>query len=143
MTHKTGIWIDHKQALLVTIDENNKVQRKRIESGFEGREREDGEGKSRNTARMGSHYITDEKGFENRQKEILRKFYLEVLLRIKNDADVYIFGPGSAKKELADKIKNYQSLNINIVRINDADKMTDNQIAAEIKSFFNIKTSVE
>ncbi|MGE3825690.1 MAG: hypothetical protein AB7G44_15825, partial [Bacteroidia bacterium] len=133
MKNKTGIWIDHKRALVVNFNEKNEEKLYRIESGFEGKEREEGEDRNKNNARMGSHFITNEKGFENRQKEQLRKFYLEVILRISEDSEVYIFGPASAKDELAAKIRNYVSLKISITKIEPADRMSENEIAAKAR----------
>lgn len=138
MLNKTGIWIDQKKAVIVNYNEKNEEQFYRIESGFEGKERTDGEGKEKNTTRMGTHFNIDEKGLENRHKEILRKFYLEIILRINDGAEVYIFGPAAAKDELAAKIRSYESLNILIQKLDNADSMTDNQVAAKIRRFFHV-----
>jgi hypothetical protein len=139
MKNKTGIWIDHKRAFIINFNEKNEERIYRIESGFEGKEREDGEDRNKNTARMGTHFISDEKGFENRQKEQLRKFYLEVILRISEDSEVYIFGPASAKDELATKIRNYESLKISITKIEPADRMTENEVAAKAREYFHVE----
>jgi len=139
MKNKIGIWIDYKRAVIVSFNEKNEERFFRIESGFEGKEREDGEDRNKNTARMGSHYIRNEKSFENRHSELLRKFYLEVILRINEDSEVYIFGPASAKDELVAKIRNYESLNIIIKKVETADRMTDKQIEAKTRDFFHIK----
>lgn len=136
MKNKTGIWIDHKRAVIVNFNEKSEEKFFRIDSGFDGREREDGEDRTKNTAQMGTHFISDEKGFENRKKEQLRKFYLEVILRISEDSEVYIFGPASAKDELAAKIRSYESLKIVIKKIETADRMTDKEVAAKARDFF-------
>ncbi len=139
MKNKTGIWIDHKRAVIINFNEKNEEKIYRIDSGFEGKEREEGQGNDHNTARMGTHFISDEKGFENRQKEDLRKFYLEVILRISEDSEVYIFGPASAKDELATKIRNYESLKISITKIEPAERMTENEIAAKAREYFHVE----
>jgi hypothetical protein len=137
--NKTGIWIDHKLALIVNFNEKNEEKFYRIESGFEGKEREPGEDRNKNNARMGSHFITNEKGLENRHNELLRKFYLEVILRIGEDSEVYIFGPSEAKNELAAKIRNYESLKTLITKIEAADRMTDKEVVAKTKEYFHVK----
>ncbi len=137
--NKTGIWIDHKRAVIVNFNEKNEEINFLIESGFEGREREDGEDRNKNNARMGSHFITDETGFENRQKELLRKYYLEVVLRISEDSEVYIFGPAEAKNELAAKIRNYESLKLIITKIEAADYMTEKEVAAKAREYFQLE----
>lgn len=139
MKNKTGIWIDRKRAVIVNFNKNKEERIYFVESGFEGREREEGEDRNKNTARMGMHFINDEKGFENRQKEVLRRFYLEVILRINEDSEVYIFGPAQAKDELAEKIRNYQSLRVVINKVESADSMTDNQIIAKVRDYFLIE----
>jgi hypothetical protein len=139
MKNKTGIWIDHKRAVIINFNEKNEEKIYRIDSGFEGKEREDGEDRNKSTAQMGTHFISDEKGFENRQKEQLRKFYLEVILRISENSEVYIFGPASAKDELATKIRNYESLKITITKIEPADRMTENEVAAKAREYFHVE----
>lgn len=139
MKNKTGIWIDYKRAVIINFNEKNEEKIYRIDSGFEGKEREDGEDRNKNTARMGTHFITDEKGFENRQKEQLRKFYLEVILRISENSEVYIFGPASAKDELATKIRNYESLKISITKIEPAERMTENEVVAKAREYFHVE----
>lgn len=136
--NKTGIWIDHKRAVIINFDENNEEKIYNIESEYEGNEREEGEGNEKNNTRMGNHFITDELGMENRKKELLRKFYLEVILRINEISELYIFGPAEAKNELVSKIRNYQSLNILISKIESADYMTDNEIAAKVRDYFHV-----
>ncbi len=137
--NRTGIWIDHKRAVIINFNEKNEEKDYFIESGFEGKEREEGEDRNKNNARMGSHYISDETGFENRHKELLRKFYLEVILRISEDSEVYIFGPAEAKNELASKIRNYKSLKILITKIEVADRMTDKEAAAKARDYFHVE----
>ena len=136
--NKTGIWIDHKRAVIINFDENNEEKIYNIESEYEGNEREEGEGNEKNNTRMGNHFIRDELGMENRKKELLRKFYLEVILRINEISELYIFGPAEAKNELVSKIRNYQSLNILISKIESADYMTDNEIAAKVRDYFHV-----
>lgn len=138
MKNRTGVWIDHKRAVIVNYNEKNTEKFWRLESGYEGKEREAGEDRNKNNTRMGTHYITNEKGFENRHNELLRKFYLEVILRISENSEVYIFGPASAKDELAAKIRSYQSLNVTIVKIDTTDYLTDKQIAEQTRDFFHI-----
>ncbi|MCG3167707.1 MAG: hypothetical protein POELPBGB_03501 [Bacteroidia bacterium] len=137
--NKTAIWIDHKHAVIINFNEKNEEKIYQVESGFEGKEREDGEDRNKNSARMGKHFILDERGFENRQIELLRKFYLEVILRISEDSEVYIMGPASAKDELATKIRNYNSLRITITKIEAADRMSEKEVAAKAREYFHVK----
>ena len=71
---KTGIWLDHKEAILVTID-NGEAQVSRIESDMDfGKERGGYGGK---TPYMGQDARSDSKG-EHRKQQSLKRYYAEI-----------------------------------------------------------------
>jgi hypothetical protein len=84
MKKYTGIWVDHKKAVIVT--------KKQQERSYE------------------------------------------------EDADkILIMGPGEAKLELKKEIEKSKALIPKIVGVHTSDKMTNNQIAAKVKSYFGQK----
>jgi hypothetical protein len=62
--------------------------------------------------------------------------YYEGIISLIRDADsIWIFGPGEAKVELENRMKN-ELLGARIVGIETVDKMTDHQIAAKVRDHF-------
>lgn len=125
MSSKIGLWIDHRQAVIVIVtDEGEEV--KRITSNMEKDVRF-----SSRTADMGSPEDVRDRQFEN----YLNKYYDDVIGALRNTESILIFGPGEAKGELEKRLVG-EGLKQRIVGVEAADKMTDNQIAAKVRQHF-------
>ena len=125
MSSKIGLWIDHRQAVIVIVtDEGEEV--KRITSNMEKDVRF-----SSRTADMGSPEDVRDRQFENH----LNKYYDDVIGALRNTESILIFGPGEAKGELEKRLVG-EGLKQRIVGVEAADKMTDGQIAAKVRQHF-------
>ena len=128
---KIGIWIDHRRALLITI-ENGEESRVEVESDVDGITGPEG---SRRTSTTYGPQVTDvEHRVEARASHHLQKYYREIIKRIGTTDSLLIMGPASAKQELATMIKDDPSLRAWHVVLEPADRMTDDQIAAKVRS---------
>jgi len=140
-----GIWVDHKKAVLVsktqpeqsyetdaeaTITEmNSEVERKvRLAGGARTR-----------TAPWGPQEVAVDSKIETRQKQQLKKFYQQIIECLKDADKILIIGPGEAKLELKKEISKSKILATKIVDVQTCDKMTNNQIAAKVQSYFDNK----
>ena len=137
-----GIWVDHKKAVIVTkkqpersYEEDVEISVTQISSNVERKVRLSGGSRTRNTP-WGPQEVEVDGKIEARQKQQLRKFYQQIVESI-NDADkIMIMGPGEAKLELKKEVGKSKALIHKIVDLYTSDKMTDNQIAAKVKSYF-------
>jgi hypothetical protein len=132
MSTKVGLWIDHRQAIVVAITE----QGEKIE--------EIGSGVEKQLQRAGDRPL--EGNFEavqvpaddRRQRDFtkhLNIYYAAVITAIRDAESILIFGPGEAKGELKQQLeKNH--LGGHIVNIETVDKMTNPQIAAKVRQYF-------
>jgi CO dehydrogenase/acetyl-CoA synthase epsilon subunit len=59
-----------------------------------------------------------------------------VIASIRGAESILILGPGEAKEELKKRLKKHQ-LGSRVVGVETADKMTDRQIEAKVRSFFH------
>jgi hypothetical protein len=120
MKTNVGVWIDHKKAVIVsTTDDGEKIQT--ILSGMEGHVRHSGE--------------IPEDQQEHRFTNHLHEYYAKVI-SVLHDADfILILGPGEAKGELKTRLESV-ALGGRVVGIETVDKMTDGQIAAEVRGHF-------
>lgn len=132
MKKEVGLWIDHRKAVIVSIE--NKVEEIReIASNMEKRIRYSSG--SRTNSRNNSQGSTSEDMRDRKFDNHLSQYYKEIISMIRDAESIWIFGPGEAKGELLNSLKN-ENLEGLVVGIETEDKMTDNQIAAKIREHY-------
>lgn len=132
MKKEVGLWIDHRNAVIVTIEEDSETTRK-VDSNVEQPGRSSGG--IRAQAPKGSAGSTAENMRDRKVDNHLGKYY-EGIVSIIRDADtIWIFGPGEAKIELENQL-NREELGARILGIDTVDKMTERQIAAKVRDRF-------
>ena len=136
MKKKTGIWVDHKKAIIVSLngEKENVIE---IESNIENAVYHDKEGNKGTFS--GSHHGNSETKFEERKKNQLNDFLKEVIAKIKETDELYVFGPAETKTKLEQKIYSEKSFDISKLKsVATADSnMSLNQIIAMVKEFYN------
>ena len=137
MKKNIGIWIDSKHAVIIKLL-NNTHSINKIASNIETRERVPGE--SKKFGRFGSQYITYEKNRKNRRNQQTKQFLKLLLKNIENCKLVVIFGPSNMKNVFAKEIKNNMQLTNKLVGVANSDMLTENQMVAWVKKFFNTRT---
>ncbi|MDH4129896.1 MAG: hypothetical protein OEV44_14150 [Spirochaetota bacterium] len=135
MKKQTGIWVDSKKAVIVTLDNNNE-QTKIIESNLENRIYHDKEGDQ--GAFVGIHHANNEKKFEERRKHQMTNFLNEITTHITNTDEIYIFGPAETKIKLKQQIKSNKNLIEKLSKVEASDQITLNQIVAKTKDHFKV-----
>jgi len=129
MKKEIGLWIDHRKAVIVTITDAGE-EIKKITSNMEKHVRFT----SGNGSEDGSSEDVRDRQFGNR----LNSYYGEVLAIVRDASSIQIFGPGEAKGELEKRLEQ-AGLKEKIFAIETMDNMTDNQIAAKVRDFFNLQ----
>jgi len=126
MTTRVGLWIDHRETVLVTIADGVE-ETKRIDSGMEKHVRFSGGSRS------------EQGGGEDQQDRQfighLNSYYDEVIACLRDAESIFIFGPGEAKGELEKRLAR-KGLSGRVVSIETVDKMTERQIAAKVRQYF-------
>ncbi len=136
MKKNIGIWIDTKQAVVIKLSNNNHSLKK-IESNIETRERVPGE--SKKFGRFGNQYLTYEKNRRNRRNEQTKYFLKSLLKEIENCESVVIFGPSNMKNVFAKEIKINMQYTNKLAGIANSDLLTENQMVAWVKKFYNVQ----
>ena len=132
MKTKVGLWIDHKQAIVVAImgkgeDVSLIVSRSEKQPSRSGADFEPGRGKPRLA-------IAD----DIRQRVLtsqLNLYYDAVIAAIGTAEAILIFGPGEAKGELKRRLER-KKMGTLIVAVETADKLTRPQVAARVRAYF-------
>ena len=125
MNKAIGLWIDHRETVLVSLT-NEGEETRRIESGMEKHVRFTG----------GAEQVTDEDIRDRRFTNHLNTYYAEVIASIRDADSILIIGPGEAKTELAKRLES-ENLTERIVGIETVDKMTERQIGARVRRYFH------
>jgi hypothetical protein len=131
MKTAAGLWIDHRKAVIVIVT-NKGEEIKLIVSKVE---KQPGRfGGVRTTTPYEQQVLADD-SLEREFRGHLNIYYDAVIASIRDAGSILIFGPGEATGELKKRLKR-NKLNGRIVGIETVDKMTDRQIAAKVRKYF-------
>ena len=132
MTKDVGLWIDHKRAVIVILSEQGEnIQQ--IESGVGKHTRY--RGATRPKSPYSAQYQKGDDQLDRQFSERLNKFYGNIIVQIRDVDSLLIFGPGEAKNEIEKRLT-HEKVHVKIAGIETADKMTDRQIAAKVRKYF-------
>jgi peptide subunit release factor 1 (eRF1) len=135
MAMKAGVWIDHKQAILVLITDTGK-EIKKIKSGVGMPARTAAGSRPKNKFTPQGFGSADR--HDRKLTSHLTEYYDEVIARLRGAEAILILGPGEAKGEFIKRV-NSKKLG-GVVEVETTDKMTDRQIADKVSQHF-AKTS--
>jgi len=132
MKRDVGLWIDHRKAVIVTV-ENEVESTQEIRSNMEKHVRF--ASTTRSKAPHKAQGSTAEDVRDRQFGDHLGRYYEGIVSIIREADSIWIFGPGEAKVELETMLKN-NDLGAKIVGVETVDKMTDHQIAAKVRDQF-------
>ena len=136
MSTKTGIWIDHKKAVIISLEDGNE-KLLTIESKAGKRVRLSGG--SRSKFPYGTQEFSADNRRDRKYRHNLKRYYAKICNCIKHSDSIYIMGPGEAKIEFKKYLEEFKSLYGLISKIDTAGKMSDAQLAAKIRKHFGEK----
>jgi hypothetical protein len=128
---KKAIWIDTSKALL--IDEQGTAI-EHIESPIQTRVRVDGE--SDDQGKFGGQAVTHEKQDLHRRQQEEKDFNHAICKKVDGADELLLFGPGEAKKHLFKHLVDHHSFDMSKLHIQPADSMTENQVKAFVREYF-------
>jgi len=127
-----GLWIDHRKAVVVAITDEGEEMGLTI-SKVEKQLRRSGD-----SPLKGPYEALQVPADDSREKKLtgqLNIYYDAVIASIRDADSILLFGPGEAKGELQERIEK-SKLRGRIVAVETVDKMTDRQIAAKVRQYF-------
>jgi hypothetical protein len=133
MKTTVGLWIDHRKAIIVAVTDKGAETGLTIISKAEKQLRRSGD-----SPLKGSYEPVQVPAADSRQKTLtghLNIYYDAVIASIRDAGSILIFGPGDAKGELKKRLKR-NNLAGRIVGMETVDRMTDRQIAAKVRKYF-------
>lgn len=135
---QVGVWVDYGRAIVVGYEKGQVHELENILSPVETHKREQGEGND--TTRFTPH--TDHvSNNEYRKNNIAQNEVNEYLKLLENKLQPYnellIFGPGTAKEQLRNRLKQNKSYDGKWLQVQNSDKMTPNQLLAYVRDFYD------
>ena len=132
MPKNVGIWIDHRKAVLITLEGKTEDVRL-IQSGVDRQAQPHG-GTHMKTTHT-SQYFPAEDHKDRHILEKLNRFYEAVIAALHSADSVLIFGPGEAKLELEKRMA-CERAKIPIAAVETVDKMTNRQITDKVRRYY-------
>ncbi len=132
MTNPTGIWIDHRRAVIAELLPEG-ARLTVVESGVEKHPQRGGD--SPMHGRYEAHQVPAD---DSRQRALtgeLNHYYDRIIAALPHKDGLYLFGPGEAKGELQRRLlKSYP--HAAEASIETTDKLTQRQIVAAVRKHF-------
>jgi hypothetical protein len=134
MKAKAGVWIDHRKAVVVRITDNGEETRQINSDVVRPFASAGGPGSKQPDRREG--FVADST-LEHKFMNELNTFFDSVLTSLRGADSVLIIGPGEAKGAFQKRLKS-KKFPAHLVELEAADKMTDPQIAASVREYFEL-----
>jgi len=139
MKKEIGLWIDHREAIIVTITDDGEVI-SHLSSDSVKHLRYSGSAHTKTPE--GLKEVTSEDRSDRKFMNNLKNYYDEIFGLVRDADTIQIFGPGEAKGELEKRLE-HAGLKAHILAIESVDKMTEHQIAAKVRERFLNKQPVK
>ena len=134
LTDKCGIWIDHRRAVIVTLEPSG--ERTTVIASNAEKHLERG-GDSPLKGPYEAHQVPAD---DRRQRALtaeLNTYYDSVIAAVRAIGSLIIFGPGEAKGEFHKRLLKTKP-SVQVLAIETEDKMTDHQVAAKVRTHFGL-----
>ena len=132
MATQAGVWIDHKQAVVVLVTGAGKEIKK---IAFDIGQPIRAAGGSRSTKPYKPKEFVAEDTLERKLGNDRKDYYDDVIASLRGADAILILGPGEAKGEFLKRVQSKKLRGVT-VELETVDKMTDRQIAAKVVLHF-------
>jgi hypothetical protein len=134
MSAKAGVWIDHRQALIVKLTAAGE-ESTRILSHVEKHPERSGD-----SPMKGRYEAQQVPADDSRQRALtgnLNTYYDNVIAGLHGCETLVILGPGEAKGELHQRLIK-KNLGARVAAVEAADRLTDPQVVARVRAYFGL-----
>lgn len=135
MKKEVGLWIDHRQAIIVKLNDGTETV-ERVEADFEKRGRFTTDMQAESTT--APHIDLAEDKHERHTLEMVNHYYETVCAHLRDVSAILIMGPGPAKNEFQKYLEHHR-FEGQVLGVEAVDKLTDAQIAAKVRTFFPVR----
>jgi hypothetical protein len=132
MINRAGVWIDHHKAVVVIVGPTGE-RTDHIASNVEKHLERSGD-----SPMKGSYESRQVPPDDRRQMALtgeLNTYYDAVIAAVRDAESLLVLGPGEAKGEFKKRLEKHK-LGGRVAAVETVDKMTDQQIAAKVRTYF-------
>jgi len=122
MPRRVAIWIDHREAILITFHGQQVTGEEELFSKV---------GPHTHGGGWAQHRI------EAHRHELLKHYYEEVIQHLGPVDEILILGPGQAKHELHQSVEHHKGLRGKVMVVRSASRLTEQEMIAEAEQFFD------
>ena len=134
MATEIGIWMDKREAKIITADNNGQLL-KVVTSDVEEFRSKGGSG---TRLKGGPQDVVHDSKYLEREKHQYRNYFKKIIKQLPDFHRLVIFGPAQTGQRFFEEItNNFQYLDINKIEVKTADSMTDNQMIAWVRDYYN------
>jgi uncharacterized protein (DUF2225 family) len=139
--NQVGVWIDQSKAYVIGYKKGKAVLLESIDSPYESIKRIDGEGKDMTRFSPNpEHASNNEHKKHNITQNELNEYYKMMETKLHAFDDILLFGPGTAKEQLRNRLRDNKSFGGKWLSVQPSDKLTDNQLLAFVREFYDNAT---
>lgn len=120
----SGVWMDQKHAYVIASPDKSASGDFDIFAEVKCEDHDDDAYKN-------------EKVNQSKETQELKKYFKEIASFIDDVQSIYIFGPGQAQEQFKNFLKDYQNFDEKEIKLGTSDKISENQMIAKTKAFFN------
>ena len=129
-----GIWLDKEKAFVVTIT-NEAEEMKTIQSNIENFHVHGGSG---TRLKGGPQDVVQDSKYLEREKHQTKNYFKELVEEVGDIDALAIFGPAETFEKFKRELEqSYKELDAKVKVVRRADSMTDNQVKALVRGFYN------
>jgi len=134
-----GVWLDHTQAYGVWVDEEGEADVQHTKADAVQNEDVAARAATAHTGVYGA--LAPHAKPEDKRRQRAERLYDRIMRTMARAQKVYVFGPGLARKELQKRIAGDKNLADKLVGVASAEKMSEAQMVAHVKEFFELPRS--
>jgi len=128
-----GIWLDKDKAQVVTLEDGKETMRT-IDSKIEHFNIQGGSG---TRFKGGPQDVVQDSKYLEREKHQFKAYFKEIAETIKEADAIVLFGPAQTNEKFSKELQdNYKAIATKVKGVKKADSMTDNQVRAWVRGFF-------
>lgn len=136
---KVGVWIDKREAKILSIENGGELLAT-IASNVEEFNPAGGSG---SRMKGGAQDVIQDSRYTEREKHQLKAYFKEIVNNLPDLDALVIFGPAqTGKKFKKELLTNYRNISDKLLAVETTDTMTDNQLIAWTKDYFEPKVVI-
>ncbi len=137
MKKQSGIWLDLRNAYIVTLPPNGKKTPPEVTVIPSAIEESAPTGGSRSQTPWGPQGGDNERSAQERRHHEEKRYFEAIIHLIPVDTDeLVIFGPSEAKHGLLNEIEKHKHFHPKVMGLESTDKMSEKQIVAWVNQYF-------